>query len=103
MAKSAAAWFEAGEPVERLLRPIHGPNARARALLKGYLAQRREFWGRICAMTAFALSLGGKPDRAQALNLARVGRDILAGVAVEKIPLMWQVAETTVLAFEDRG
>jgi hypothetical protein len=100
--QAAAAWFEAGEMVDRLLRPIRGPNARARALLGGYLEQRREFWGRICAMTAFALSLGGKPDRVQGLNLARVGREILTGTPLASIPLMRQVAETTVLAFEDR-
>jgi hypothetical protein len=53
-------------------------------------------------MTAFALSLGGKPDRVQGLNLARVGREILTGTPLASIPLMRQVAETTVLAFEDR-
>jgi hypothetical protein len=103
MAKAAMAWFEAGEPVERLLRPIRGSNARARAVLSGYLRDRRPFWGRVCAMTAFALSLGGKPERALSVSLARVGREILSGTALEHIPLMRQIADTTVLAFEDRG
>ena len=103
MAKSATGWFEADEPVERLLRPLRGSNARVRALLGGYLRERRAFWSRICAMSAFALSLGGKQERTQALNLAFVGREILSGTALESIPLMRQIAETTVLAFEDRG
>lgn len=102
-AKAALAWFEGGEPIERLLRPVRGSTARARALLSGYLPQRREFWGRICAMSAFALSLGAKPERALARSLALVGREILSGKALETIPLMRQVADTSVLAFEDRG
>ncbi len=102
LAKAATAWFEAGEPVERLLRPVRGRTQRARALLNGYLPERREFWGRICAMSAFALSLGGKAERAQARNLALVGREILSAKAMETIALMRQIAETTVLAFESR-
>jgi len=72
-------------------------------MLGGYLRERRAFWARACAMSAFALSLGGKPERAMGRNLALVGREILSGAPLEHIPLMRQIADTTVLAFEDRG
>lgn len=95
-------WFEAGEPVERLLGPIRTAKARVKALLTAYLPQRREFWTRTCALTAFALELDRKTYGLMGVNLALVGRDIADGIALDKIPLMRQVAEATVEAYQSR-
>ena len=96
-------WFEAGEPVERLLAPIRGARARAKALLAAYLPERRAFWARNCALTAFALRLDRKAHGALGRNLALVGRDIAGGKALDEIPLMRQIAEMTVRAYESRA
>ncbi len=98
----ASPWFEAGEPVERLLAPIRGPKARANALLSAYLPERREFWTRACALTAFVLQLDRKTFGALGQNLALVGREIASGAPLETIPLMREIAATTVKAYESR-
>jgi hypothetical protein len=99
----AASWFESGEAVERLLRPLRGAKARARAVLSGHLPARRAFWARICAMSAFALGLDAKGHLGFGRSLALVGRDLAAGGPLETMPLMRRIAETTVFAFEDRA
>jgi hypothetical protein len=98
----AQQWFEAGEPVERLLAPIRGAKARAKALLAGYLPERRLFWTRNCALTALALQLDRKTYGALGRHLVLVGRDIAEGKALDEIPLMREIAETTVSAYESR-
>ena len=98
-----ASWFEAGEPMERLLKPVRGAKARARTVLGSLLPARRTFWTRICAMSAFALSLDVQAHPGLGRKLALVGRDLAAGKPLEDIPLMRRIAETTVFAFEDRG
>ncbi|HXT06283.1 MAG TPA: hypothetical protein VN715_05035 [Roseiarcus sp.] len=95
-------WFEAGEPVERLLAPIRGAKARAKALLATHLPQRRAFWTRNCALTAFVLQLDAKAHGGLGRSLALVGRDIAAGMALDNIPLMRQIAEMTVRAYESQ-
>ena len=99
----AASWFESGEAVERLLKPVRGAKARARAVLGGQLSARRGFWARICAMSAFALALDVHAHPRLGRSLALVGRDLAAGKPLETIPLMRRIAETTVFAFEDRA
>jgi len=95
-------WFEAGEPVERLLGPIRTEKARVKALLTAYLPQRREYWTRVCALTAFALELDRKAYGLMGVNLALVGREIADGAPLETIPLMRQIAEGTVAAYQSR-
>lgn len=95
-------WFEAGEPVESLLAPIRGAKARAKAVLNAYLPKRREFWARACARTAFALQLEPGANGARARSLALVGREIASGAPLDGIPLMRQIAEMTVSAYESR-
>jgi hypothetical protein len=94
-------WFEAGEPVERLLAPLKG-RARVKAVLESCLPERRAFWTRACALTAFALRLDRKAYGALGRDLALVGRDIASGAAFEDIALMRQIAGMTVRAYESR-
>ena len=98
----AEQWFEAGEPVERLLAPIRGAKARAKALLASYLPERRAFWTRNCALTAFALQQDRKTYGALGRHLALVGRDLAEGKPLDEIPLMRDIAEMSVRAYESR-
>ena len=99
----AASWFEAGEAVEHMLKPLRGGKARARAVLAGRLPERRLFWARVCAMSAFALALDAKAPAGLSRSLALVGRDLVAGKPLEDIALMRRIAESTVFAYEDRA
>ncbi len=98
----AQQWFEAGEAVEDLLYPVKGYQKRVTKLLKTYLEERRPFWARQCAISALALRGAGQANLSLSRQLALVGRDIVSGVALDKIPLMQHVAQETVLSFEAR-
>jgi hypothetical protein len=93
-------WFEAGAGVERCIDAVRGTRARVKAVLTRYLPQRREFWARACARTAFALNLEPAAYGELARSLTLVGREILGDAPLESIPLMRRIAETTVDAFE---
>ena len=92
-------WFESGEPVERLLASDPRRQGARQGGVDVYLPQRREFWARACALTAFALNWSRETYGALARSLALVGREIAAGAPLETIPLMRQIAEMTVGAF----
>ncbi len=93
----ADQWFEAGEAVEEFLGPLKGHKRRVAALLKTYLPPRRPFWARQCAVSALAM----RGDAASPWKqLALVGRDIASDLPLERIPLMQQIAEMSVGAFE---
>ena len=98
----ASPWFEAGESVERLLAPIRGQKARANAILTVYLPERREFWTRACALTAFVLQLDRKTFGSLGKSLALVGREFADGTPLKTIPLAVQIATMTVRAYESR-
>ena len=96
-------WFEAGEPVELFLQPIRGVKARVKAMLTVYLPERRLFWVRAMALTAFALQMDRRAFGSLGSSLALVGREIASGAPMDKIPLMRQIADTSVRAFQSRG
>ena len=58
----AYQWFEAGEAVEDLLYPVKGFKQRVAKLMKAYLPDRRAFWARQCAISAFVMH-GDKKSR----------------------------------------
>jgi hypothetical protein len=93
-------WFEAGEELEDLLYPIKGFDKRVAKLTKAYLPERRIFWARLCALSALALRGNEKTRDSPWKQLALVGRDIASDLPLDQIPLMKQVAETSVRAFE---
>jgi hypothetical protein len=96
-------WFEAGEELEDLLYPVKGSKQRIAKLITAYLPQRRPFWARQCAISALAMH-GDKNARFLPWRqLALIGREIASDVPTDQIPLMRQVAESSVRAFERRG
>jgi hypothetical protein len=98
----AYQWFEAGAAVEDLLYPVKGFKQRVAKLLKAYLPERRLFWARLCAISALALHGNEKTRHLPWKQLALVGRDIASDLPFDQIPLMKQVAEISVRAFESR-
>jgi hypothetical protein len=70
--------------------------------MKAYLPERRPFWARQCAISALVMHGDEKTGRSAWKQLALVGRDIASDAPLDQIPLMKQVAETSVRAFERR-
>jgi hypothetical protein len=95
-------WFDAGEAIEDLLYPVRDFKQRVATLMKDYLPERRSFWARQCAISALALRGDEKARHSLWKQLALVGRDIASDVPIDRIPLMKQVAEISVEAFESR-
>jgi len=96
-------WFEAGETVEELLYPVKGFKQRVAKLMTTFLPERRLFWTRQCAISALAMRSGEKVRPWPWRQLALIGREIASDVPLDQIPLMKQVAEASVRAFERRG
>jgi hypothetical protein len=71
-------------------------------LMKAYLPQRRAFWARQCAISALAMHGDKKTRHSPWKQLALVGRDIASDLSIDQIPLMKQIAEMSVRAFESR-
>jgi hypothetical protein len=95
-------WFEVGEALEDLLYPVKGSKQRVAKLMKAYLPERRLFWARQCAISALAMRGDEKTRHSPWKQLALVGRDIASDLPLDQIPLMKQVAEISVQAFESR-
>lgn len=95
-------WFEASEALDDLLFPIKGSERRVAALMKDHLPDRRLFWVRQCAISALALHFDQAKPNARWKQLALVGRDIASGAPLDQIPLMRQIAEVSVEAFESQ-
>jgi hypothetical protein len=96
-------WFEAGEELEDLLYPVKGSKQRIAKLMTAYLPRRRPFWARQCAVSALAMHGDKKARFLPWRQLALIGREIASEVPMDQIPLMRQVAESSVRAFERRG
>jgi hypothetical protein len=95
-------WFEAGETLEELLYPVKGFKQRVAKLMTAFLPERRLFWARQCAISALAMRSGEEVRPWPWKQLALIGREIASDVPLDQIPLMKQVAETSVRAFERR-
>lgn len=97
-----ASWFEAGEAVELLLRPLRTRKQRTEAVLNQLLPARRRFWAERCAWTAVVLKDSAEEGEEVWLDFALVARDLAGERALGTIPLAAQIAAATVEAFEHR-
>ena len=97
--ETVGSWFEAGEAVEALLRPIPSRRKRIEAVLTRYLPGRRLFWAERCAWMAATLQGSATDDSEQWLNFALVARDLASGDLQPNTPLLDVIAETTVDVF----
>jgi hypothetical protein len=98
-----ASWFEAGEAVDRLLRPLRTRKQRTEAVLNQLLSARRRFWAERCAWTAAVLKDSAEEGEEEAwLDFALVARDLAGERALGTMPLAAQIAAATVEAFGHR-
>jgi hypothetical protein len=95
------SWFEAGEAVESLLRPLKTRKQRIEAVLTRLLPGRRNFWAERCAWTAAVLKESAEDDDTW-IDFALVARDLADACALEAMPLAAQIAAATVEAFVHR-
>ena len=108
MFETLASWFEAGEEVEALLRPLTSRRKRIEAVLAAYLPKRRLFWAGRCAWMAATLKDSRSDHRASWVDFALVARDLAADGSLADdggladMPLMEVIAEATVDAFASR-
>jgi hypothetical protein len=97
--ETVGSWFEAGEAVEALLRPIPSRRKRIEAVLTRHLPGRRLFWAERCAWMAATLQGSATDDGEEWLNFALVARDLASGEPLSDPALFDVIAETTVDAF----
>jgi hypothetical protein len=95
------SWFEAGEAVEALLRPLRTRKQRIVAVLTQLLPVRRGFWAERCAWMAATLKEGDEDDEAW-VEFALVARDLAGERPLDAMPLAAQIAAATVEAFQHR-
>jgi len=99
---TVGSWFEAGEAIEALLRPITSRRKRVEAVLSRHLPGRRLFWAELCAWMAATLKDSGSDDGEKWVNFALVARDLASGRPLVENPLFDVIAERTVAAFAAR-
>jgi hypothetical protein len=97
--ETVASWFEAGEAVEALLRPIPTRRERIEAVLTRHLPGHRLFWAERCAWMAATLKDSAADHGAAWLAFALVARDFARGEDMAAVPLFDIMAEATVDAF----
>jgi hypothetical protein len=89
------SWFEAGEEIETLLRPMTSPPARIAALIADHLPRRRLFWAERCAWMAATLKPGKSPHQSAWIDFALIARDLAGTGELADMPLMRMIAEST--------
>lgn len=97
--ETVASWFEAGEAIEALLRPIPTRRKRIEAVLTRHLPGRRLFWAERCAWMAATLKDSAADHGEAWLTFSLVARDLARGDALADVPLLDIIAEATVDAF----
>jgi hypothetical protein len=100
--ETLASWFEAGEAVETLLRPLRTRKQRTEAVLAQLLPGRRTFWAERCAWTAAMLEESAEEEEEDWLGFALVARDLAGERALDTMPLAARIAAATVEASEHR-
>jgi hypothetical protein len=100
--ETLASWFEAGEAVEGLLRPLRTRKRRIEAVSAQLLPTRRSFWGERCAWMAATLKESAEDGDSTWSDFALVARDLLGQRPIDAIPLATRIASATVEAFEQR-
>lgn len=99
---TTASWFEAGEAVEALLRPLRTRKQRTEAVLREVLPARRLYWAGLCACTAATLKASAETDDTAWREFALVARGLAADGPLDRIPLARGIAAASVDAFMKR-
>jgi hypothetical protein len=95
-------WFEAGEAVEGLLRPLKTRKRRIEAVLTELLPARRLFWAERCAWMAATLKEAAAERDDTWSEFALVARDLGGEKPLDTIPLARRIAAATVEVCKQR-
>ncbi len=93
------SWFEAGEAVEALLRPIKSRRKRVEAMLTERLPARRTFWAERCVWTAAMLKEATDDGSRDWIDFALVARDFAGDQPLDTLPIAKLIAEASVDVF----
>ncbi|MFM7610976.1 MAG: hypothetical protein ACKO9A_19165, partial [Alphaproteobacteria bacterium] len=93
-------WFEAGEEIEALLKPIPKTGLRVMTALFTYVLDRRLFWAARCAWMAATLKDSDHRCRAEWRNFALVARDLAGTEQLPDNTLLHMIADGTHQAFK---
>ncbi|MEO1609394.1 MAG: hypothetical protein AAFR90_08605 [Pseudomonadota bacterium] len=88
------SWFEDSEEVRQRLAKRTSRKNKITWLLSGPLQQQRHFWAQLVAWTAFGIQKNADGSDWQSLSI--VAREILQDRPLDEIPLMHEIAATTV-------
>lgn len=99
---AVASWYEAGEAVEALLRPLRTRKQRIEALVSRLLPGRRGFWAERCAWMAATLKESAAKGDESWCDFALVARGLAGTRPLETMPLSQTIAAATVDAFVQR-
>ena len=94
------SWFEAGEEIETLLKPIPKTGPRVMIALFTYVLGRRLYWAGRCAWMAATLKDSDHRCRAEWLNFALVARDLADTEHLPDNSLLKMIADGTHQAFK---
>jgi hypothetical protein len=92
-------WFEAGEEIEALLKPIPKTGLRVMIALFTYVFDRRLYWAARCAWMAATLKDSDHRCRAEWRNFALVARDLAGTEPLADNTLLQMIADRTHQAF----
>jgi hypothetical protein len=93
-------WFEAGEDIEALLKPIPRKGIHAMTALMAYLFGRRLYWAARCAWMAATLKESDHRYRDEWRNFALVARDLAGAEHLPDTTLFKLIAAGTDQAFK---
>ncbi|MFO0185051.1 MAG: hypothetical protein ACK55J_00225 [Alphaproteobacteria bacterium] len=93
-------WFEAGEEIEALLKPIPKTGLRVMIALFTYVFDRRLFWAARCAWMAATLKDSDHRCHAEWRNFALVARDLAGTESLPDNTLLQMIADRTHQAFK---
>ena len=89
------SWFEAGEEIEALLKPIPKTGLRVMTALFAYVLDRRPFWAARCAWMAATLKDSDHRCRTEWRNFALVARDLAGTEQLPDHTLLQMIADGT--------
>ncbi len=101
--ETIVSWFEAGEEVEALLRPITSRRKRLEAVLTQCLPARRMFWAERCAWMAATIQEATDESGREWIDFALVARDFAGDQPLQAFPLAAVIAAATVDSFAQRS
>lgn len=97
--ETVSSWFEAGDAVDALLRPLKTRLQRIDAMLTMYLPARRMFWAERCAWMAAMFKEATDHGTQNWIDFALVARDFAGDQPLSMFPITKLIAEASADVF----